>query len=443
MALLTHLSFIYVFLPLSLLVYYLIPVGWRIGALLCFSLAYNLLADPRSLPLLIASVAMDYGVLQIMARQSNPVLRRACLWFSVVKNLVIIGYLGALVEVYGIRPTLGGMIYTLSAMECVTAAYREEAPAERNLLRFSLHCCFFPKLHAGPLQDYHSFLQRIQQLTWNSSGILEGLGKFCQGLLKTVFLAKYLDTLYTTILRYGPGEVSVLSSWLLVFTFALTLYYRLSGYCDMAVGIGGMFGFLLPQNFYYPYQSRSVGDFMQRFNSTVWAFIQKFVYHNLQEDKNGPVADSLNLLICGMLAGLWFGLSINKLLWGFYLAVFIIMERYVYKGILQRIPTLFSRGYSLVIVLAGFALLVGESIPYSLALIKNMLFLTPIELVNGQIMYLLTTSWPVLLLSCFFATNICSLVSGYFRKSTPWLHAVGTGTTSVAMLVVATALTLA
>lgn len=437
---LTGLSYIFVFLPLGLLVYYIVPPRGRTAVLFFISLFCCVLAQPRSLPLLAASIFMDYGTLLVMAHFDKRNVRRACLWFSIVKNLTIILYMGALVQIHRSDMALGVLIYTLSGMECVLAVYRLEVPPERNLFRFGLHCMFFPKLYAGPLQSYGNFAPQLERPRLDGPLMLEGFWKFSVGALKLVLPGRYMGELYQTLWAYTGDEVSLVSSWLMMLVLALSVYYNLSGYSDMAQGIGALFGLRLPLNFYYPYQSRSVGDFVQRFNSTIWSYLQKLVYAALQEDKNGPTADTLNTLICGMLAGLWFGLSVNYLLWGVYLALFVIMERYVYRYLLERIPTLFSRAYALFVVLVGFSIFAATDLQQSLDYFRNMFGLTGLEFVNNQVMYLLSSKWLILALSCFFATNVCGLIAGRMKKSAPRFYVAMSAALGTAMLVLVIAM---
>jgi len=240
----------------------------------------------------------------------------------------------------------------------------------------------------------------------------------------------------------APEEATVLSTWCLVIALAFSVYFTLSGFCDMAKGIAAMFGIKLPANFYYPYQSRSVEDFFNRFNITVNQYFRRTVYRSLQEDKNGPAADALNILVIGMLMGLWFGFHVNYLLWGLYLGSFIILEKYLYKKVLQATPTLFCRVYALCVVLSSFTIFAGNSARQSLGFIRDMFGFGGLEAFNEQILYLLSSNWLLLVLCVFFSTSLTYVVSTWMRKLWPRVSRVLLAAVDAAILLALTALAL-
>lgn len=436
---LTQLSFLFVILPVFILAYYITPQRFRPWTLLAASLIFYSMAQWGNLLPMCASVVADYAALRIMAAfDHNQQVRRGCLAFSVVKNLGIIVYFGALVEMTSAAPLLGVQLYTLSAMGCVLAVYQRQLPYVRSIVRFGVYCCFFPALYAGPLLLYQELDSQLGGTTLRISRVLEGMGQLVGGVLKTAILGGQLYALYGAI-RKLP-EVTALSSWATVFCVAFALYFMLSGFGDMAGGIGAMFGLALPRNFYYPYQSRSVADFFDRFNITVSRYIRRTVYLPLQEGKNGPLADALNILVVGILMGLWFGLRLNYLVWGAYFALFIVLEKHVYPRLLKTIPTLFCRVGTLCIVLASFTIFLEDSLLKSMELIRSMLDFS--RLFDDGILYLLSSNWLLLVLSCFLATNCVNLVAVKFRRAAPALAGIVLGLVDGAILVVYVALVL-
>lgn len=442
--LLTDLAFFFVVLPLFLLVYYLAPQRMRPGVLLLESLWFYLQAEPGGLLLLTTSVAVDYAALRLMDRSDGDIrLRRLCLVVPVVKSLVLIGFYGAMAQVRVTPLILGLQVYTLSGLCCLLAAYRREIPCERNLIRFALYCSFFPKLYAGPLHSYSDYVGQLHEARLKPGEVLAGFGGFLQGAFKAGVLGGYLYRLHQDVSALQP--VTALAAWMKVFTLAFSLYYLLSGLGDMARGVGAMFGLKLPGNFYYPYQSRNVEDFFDRFLITINGFIRGTVYAGLRDHRrrgkwDGAAADALNLLISGMLFGLWFGLRLNYLLWGAYLALFIILERYLYPRLLARVPTLFCRLGTLCVVLAGFTIFAGETPAESAALIRAMVdFSAP---VNNQVLYLLSSNWLLLLASLFFATNLVNLAMVKLRRNLPRVAAALFGACDVGILILYLALSL-
>ena len=439
----TNLSFIYLILPLSLFVFYAVPPKARGGVLLAVSLLYYALAQPRGLWLLLACVALDYAAMQGMALlDKHPQGRRFCVTFCFAKNLGFIVWSSAMVEIYGAEARLGLLIYTLTGLDTVLCAYRREMPIVRNPVTFALHCCFFPKLYAGPLVEYRAVREQMIHSPLQPHRLIEGAGEFVHGAVKNLVLGGGITVVYRSIRNMAPEEATVLSTWCLVIALAFSVYFTLSGFCDMAKGIAAMFGIKLPANFYYPYQSRSVEDFFNRFNITVNQYFRRTVYRSLQEDKNGPAADALNILVIGMLMGLWFGFHVNYLLWGLYLGSFIILEKYLYKKVLQATPTLFCRVYALCVVLSSFTIFAGNSARQSLGFIRDMFGFGGLEAFNEQILYLLSSNWLLLVLCVFFSTSLTYVVSTWMRKLWPRVSRVLLAAVDAAILLALTALAL-
>lgn len=412
---LTSLSFLFILLPIFLLVYYMTPQRLRPAVLLAESLLFYHQAEPGGTLLLLASVVVDYGALRLMdLYRDNDRLRRVSLGLAVVKSVALIGYYGAMVQLRTLPYVLGVQMYTLSGLRCLLDAYRREIPCERNFIRFALYCVFFPKLYAGPLHPYADYVGQLHEVRLRPMAVLAGGGVFLQGAFKTAVLGGGLYRLHSDAMALPP---TALASWVGVLTLAFSLYFLLSGLGDMAQGAGGMFGLTLPKNFYYPYQSRNVEDFFDRFLITINKFLRSAVYGGPQGRDDRPAADCLHLLVSGMLFGLWFGVRLNYLLWGAYLALFIMLERYAYPRLLVAVPTLFCRIGTLCVVLAGFTIFAGETPVESVALIGSMLdFSAPVD---EQVLYLLSSNWLLVLVSCFFATNLSNLAVVKLRRRLP------------------------
>jgi len=435
---LVSLSFFYIFLPVCISVYFLAPRRLRPAALLFVSLIYYLFAQPKSVPLMAITVLLDFVSLRIMSREkASAPLRRGCLWFSVVKNLLVLFWAGASVQIRPAEAVLGVAVYCLSGIDCVASVYRRETPAVTSPVRFGLYCLFFPRLYQGPLLTYGEFDSHLDAGPRPGPlQILDGLCRMLLGAVKILLPGRYLSLLYVTLRAYS-ADASILSRWCMVLVLALTTFYRLSGYCDMAVGLGGVFGLRLPQNFYYPYQSRSVQDFFQRFLVTVSGFYRRLFYGGQQDAPMPPAADANQIIVIGMLLGLWFGMSAPHMMWGIFLAAFAVMERRLYPNALERIPTLFRRMYTLLVVLVSFALLAGDSPTQSLRFVADLTGLTGLVPWNNQILYLLSTNWLLLLIGCFFATNICSLLITTLRRAVPkWMPALLAAADGVLLLLV-------
>jgi alginate O-acetyltransferase complex protein AlgI len=210
----------------------------------------------------------------------------------------------------------------------------------------------------------------------------------------------------------------------------------------MAQGLALAFGITLPNSFYYPYQALNVEDFFERFNMSMHKFIRRTVYAGLKEDKNGPFADCLNLLVVGALMGLWFGLTANRMVWGMYLAVFIIVERYPLRRIFAGIPKLFGRLYAFCVILSSFTVFGGESLTLSLRGLRFLFGGGGIALYNDKILYEIVSNWLVLLLGVFFAVSVTSVLLQFLRRARPRGGAIAQGILDLGLLGLLTALSI-
>jgi alginate O-acetyltransferase complex protein AlgI len=440
----TTLAFLYVILPLAMAVFLLCPPVWRRGALLAVSLCFFLLVQPSTFPLLLLCLATDWLILAFLHRYHHSQrFRRGCVALSVVKNLLVILVLETLLQMNRLVEAPWGLrVYTLSSLSCVLEAYQGEVPREYNPISYLLYCCFFPRLEAGPLLPYRDFAPQLESLNPTLTGIGSGFGLFLQGAVKTGVLGQALQVTYEALRAFPAEDMTVAGTWCTVLILGLSVYYRLSGLGDMARGLGQMMGISLPKNFYYPYQSQGVTDFFQRFNITISGFIRRNVYQPLQGESSNVLADCLNLILWGVLMGLWFGLQVNYLLWGAFLSLFLILEKHVFPDMMKKIPPLFLRLYTLCVVLSSFAIFGGASPGASAATIHNMFRFQELNLYNDRLVYLLTSNWLLLAVSLLFATSAVSLLLSFLRKALPRFTALLTAAANAVLLVVFTVFTI-
>ena len=219
---------------------------------------------------------------------------------------------------------------------------------------------------------------------------------------------------------------------------AMSLYFTLSGYCDMARGLGGMFGVALPRNFYYPYQSRSVTDFVGRFNISVTAYLKTYIYHPLGEDSGGFASAALNIGLVTLLWGLWFGFRINYLLWGLYFVLLILLERSVWGRILVKLPVFLLRVYTFSLVLFSFVIFNGRSVGQSLFFFLGMLGLGGLAPATSPVLYLASQYAPYLILAVLFSTSLPHSLKGALRRKSPAAAALAGAVCYGALLILTT-----
>ena len=417
---LTSLSFLYLFLPASLAVYYLFPRQLRYGALLGISLFFFLLADLPALLLLSLSVTADYGLGLLMERFEERNRRRKAIMLLIVgKNLCLFFGVFCFCQLRGAPVPLGLSVCTLLGVGYGVDIYNGEALYEHNWCKFLLAHILFVKLPAGPLVRYRTLREQLGEKKADLAGMAGPICLFIQGVSKQALLGAPMQRMYQSLTGFAPAKHSVFSLWLMPLCAAMSLYFTLSGYCDMARGLGGMFGVELPRNFYYPYQSRSVTDFVGRFNISVTSYLKTYIYHPLGEDSGGFVSTALNIGVVTLLWGLWFGLRINYLLWGLYFLLLILLERSVWGKILIKLPTFFSRIYTFSLVLFSFVIFNGKSLGESLFFFRGMLGLGGLAPATSSSMYLASQYLPYLILAVLFSTSLPHSIKSALQTKSP------------------------
>ena len=417
---LASLSFLYLFLPASLAVYYLFPRRMRYGVLLAVSLAFFLLNDPVSLLFLSVSVTADYALGLLMERfeQQNR-RRRAIMLVMVGKNLLLFFGISCYCQLHGMATPLGLSVCTLLGTGYAVDIYNGEALYEHNWGKFLLAHTLFMKLPAGPLVRYRTLREQFLPKKADFARMSEPIALFIQGVAKQAILGSPIRQLYDTLSSFSRADHSVFSLWLMPLCAAMSLYFTLSGYCDMARGLGGMFGISLPRNFYYPYQSRSITDFVGRFNISVTDYLKTYIYHPLGEDSGGFASSALNIGVVTLLWGIWFGFRINYLLWGAFFVLMILLERSVWGKILIKLPVFFLRIYTFALVLLSFVIFNGRSVGQSLFFFQGMLGLGGLPMATSPILYLLSQYAPYLVLAVLFSTSLPHSLKGALRKKSP------------------------
>lgn len=417
---LASLSFLYLFLPASLAVYYLFPRRMRYGVLLAVSLAFFLLSDPVSLLFLSVSVTADYALGLLMERfERQNRRRRAIMLVMVGKNLLLFFGISCYCQLHGMATPLGLSVCTLLGTGYAVDIYNGEALYEHNWGKFLLAHTLFMKLPAGPLVRYRTLREQFLPKKADFARMSEPIALFIQGVAKQAILGSPIRQLYDTLSSFSRADHSVFSLWLMPLCAAMSLYFTLSGYCDMARGLGGMFGISLPRNFYYPYQSRSITDFVGRFNISVTDYLKTYIYHPLGEDSGGFASSALNIGVVTLLWGIWFGFRINYLLWGAFFVLLILLERSVWGKILIKLPVFFLRIYTFALVLLSFVIFNGRSVGQSLFFFQGMLGLVGLPMATSPILYLLSQYAPYLVLAVLFSTSLPHSLKGALRKKSP------------------------
>ena len=369
----SHLIFIYGFLPLLMALYYCRKSApWRRGILLIFSLLFYGWGEPVYILLMLGSALMNYLFGQLVGPENDPGSRKFALITAVVFNLALLGlfkYAGFLMNtvngltglqlpVPSLRLPLGISFYTFQAMTYVIDVYRGQCQVQKKYSKVLLYICLFPQLVAGPIVRYTDVAEQLENRRVNAGQINTGIWRFTIGLSKKVIFSNTCGLVCQNLFSYGG--TTVLGNWCGILFYALQIYFDFSGYSDMAIGLGHMFGFIFPENFNYPYISRSVTEFWRRWHITLSSWFRDYVYIPLGGNRCSKARWLLNLLIVWMLTGLWHGANWNFVLWGLYYGLFLILEKTLLKNVLKKLPAFVQHLYSIFVILVGWMLFYFE-----------------------------------------------------------------------------------
>jgi alginate O-acetyltransferase complex protein AlgI len=368
------LTFLYLFLPLNLLLYYMWGnKAYRNALLTLFSFLFYAWGEPVWITLLIFSASIDYVHGLLVEKYRNTKWKRAPVISSLVLNLGLLAafkYSGFITEnmnallgtnfpVPDFALPIGISFYTFQTISYVIDVYRGEVKAQRSFLNFMLFVSLFHQLVAGPIVRYQHIANEIDNRKLWLSDISAGITRFCIGLFKKVAIANVAGELVNTYLAGDLSQITVTEAWFGLLMFSIQIYFDFSGYSDMAIGLGRMFGFHYHENFMYPYISSSATDFWRRWHISLGTFFRDYVYIPLGGKTKFAYR---NLLIVWFLTGLWHGASWNYIFWGLFWGALILIERLFLKRFFDAIPRLFSHLYLLFAALLGWALFYFEDL---------------------------------------------------------------------------------
>ena len=415
------LSFLFLFLPASAVLYYLTPARGKTIALFFISLYFMATLSLVGLGIMLGSVVVDYLLSKPVYFYGKGDRRaKAALYACAVKNILLFTTLSSVSQLGLMQMPVGVLVYAFTALGYVSDLYNGEIDPARNFWEFGLFCCFFGKLYIGPIVSFSSFSEQLAARRPSMSKISQGVSWLLHGLAKQLILADSILVLAKQFKDIPYLEKTVLSVWLLIACYVFYAYYSLSGYSDMARGTGAILGIDLPENFHYPLQADSVTDFFSRFNISANRFVRKYVYSALGAQDNGRLPTTLNIMLITMLMGLWYGIGLNYLVWGAFLGVFIVLETLFEESFFRRIRPFFRHVYTFVVVILSFAWYSSRSISQALFYLQAMFGLRAhISLVNNQCLYLLHSNWLLLLACALFCTNFFSVAFKRLQLKSP------------------------
>ncbi len=413
----SSLEFLYIFVPITVSVYFLTPKRFKNITLLVASLIFYAVGEPIYLFLMLTVIAANFFFGFLVDRKNHsPTFCKIALAAAVSTNILLLGFFKyydpiakalSFLSPLGIALPLGISFYSFQALSYVIDVYRGDVKRARSIIKFSTYVSLFPQLVAGPIVRYSEVDEALSDRQHSFSQAADGVKRFLAGLSKKVLLANVAGEMFERMCLVGRADNTVFGAWLGILFFAFQIYFDFGGYSDMAIGLGKIFGFDFPENFNYPYISRSATEFWRRWHITLSSFFKEYVYFPLGGNRRGKIRTYLNLLAVWSLTGIWHGASINFLFWGLYYFLILSLEKSFLLKIIDRAPRLIGHIYAIIITLVGWVIfsadtIEGGALPY----LARMFGIGATEFFGGSDAYELIRNIPLLLIMIFASTPL-------------------------------------
>ena len=442
----SSIPFLYYFLPAVMLVYFLSPRVMKNSVLLIASLFFYGWGEPKLLGLMVFTIALFYGCGLAIGRAQTKKWKKFWLTVSIVISIGLLGlfkyadfFVSSFNSVTGLSVPLlrlalpvGISFYTFQCLSYTIDVYRGNVESQKNPISFGAYVALFPQLIAGPIVRYVDVARELNHRTHSWEDAALGLRRFLMGLSKKVILADNF-ALLMKIFRES-GEQSVLFYWMYAIAFTLNIYFDFSGYSDMAIGLGRIFGFRFIENFNYPYLSKSVTEFWRRWHMSLGSWFRDYVYIPLGGNRVSKGRWVFNILTVWMLTGLWHGAAWNFVLWGLLFAVMLLIEKWV--PALQKLPNILRHSYVMLIVVLSFVLFNAESLSQAKDDFAGMFGLAGLPLVTAETWYYLRSYAVLFLLGFVGATPVVKNIG--LRVSEKKLGAIVEPLVLLALLLICT-----
>ena len=425
--------FLFGFLPIVLLLYYIAPRKFRNFVLLFMSLIFYAWGEPKLLLLMVFTIFVDYTAGLLINKYSNkPVTSKIIFVATLVINLALLGIfkyanfvidsinsvVGGKFDLLEISLPIGISFYTFQALSYVIDVYKKVVPVEKNLLNFTTYVVLFPQLIAGPIVQYKTVANELSKRQETVGLFSEGIWRFAVGLAKKVIIANQIGAIWTEI-HSTPELLTAGKAWIGALAFTFQIYFDFSGYSDMAIGLGKMFGFNFLENFNYPYISKSITEFWRRWHISLSTWFKEYVYIPMGGNRKGLIRQIFNILIVWMLTGLWHGASWNFVIWGLYFGLILVLEKAFLLKILQKTHAFFAHLYSLLLIIFGWVIFECGTTSEIICFFKGM-FGIGVSLWNEETTYILCNSLLIFILAAICSTQIGKSIkeklSGKFKN---------------------------
>ena len=419
--------FIFRFLPIAMGIYFLTPKKLKNLSLLILSLIFYSWGEPRYFLLMIASIFVDYFIsINIEKNNKNKKIKILLLAISIIFNVGILfffKYINFFIEninsifnmsLNNVKITLplGISFYTFQTMSYTIDVFLGKVKAEKNIINFGAFVCLFPQLIAGPIVKYIDISKELKNRDINLDEIQEGIRLFILGLGSKVLIANNIGSLWNEVETMGFKNISTILAWMGIIAFSLQIYFDFNGYSLMAIGLGKILGFNFPNNFNYPYESRSITEFWRRWHITLGQWFKQYVYIPLGGNRLGRARTYFNLFIVWFLTGLWHGASYNFILWGLYFFILICIEKNGLLNLLNK-HKLISHIYTIFFILVGWVLFAVIDLNQIINFFKKMFIFNA----GNEWIYYLRNYIITYTIAIIFSTSFLKKIYNKFVKS--------------------------
>lgn len=426
----SSLVFLFAYLPITLLAYYLVPRQGRNIFLFIVNLIFYGWGEPKLVLLMVFNIFFNYiGGWLVDKYRADTKKKKLFLILTCVLDIGILAvfkYTGMITETLNMLPFLnipelqislpiGISFYTFQTMSYVIDVYRDDAPLSKNFINFGTYVALFPQLIAGPIVRYRDVAEQLVNRRETLEMFTRGVKLFMVGLAKKVIIANTMGTLTTNIFA-TTDENGVVGTWVGMIAYTFQIYFDFSGYSDMACGLGNMMGFEFLKNFNYPYIAKSITDFWRRWHISLSTWFKEYVYIPLGGNRKGVKRQILNLLIVWGLTGLWHGAAYNFVLWGLYYGLLLILEKFVLKKFLDRLPSFVQHIYTLFIVIIGWGLFYFTDVG-QLGEFMAGLFNFGNGICGNQAFNLIMSNLPMLIIAAVASTPLAAMLYNRFEHT--------------------------
>ena len=425
----SSIPFLFFFFPLFILLYFTLPFKYKNYILLLFSLIFYAWGEPIYILLMIFSSIVDFiNGKNIEKYKDDNKKKKIYLIISIIINISLLGFfkyadffikvinniLYLDIPLLNLGLPIGISFFTFQTMSYSIDVYRGDVKAEKDFLTFLTYVCMFPQLIAGPIVRYETVSSELHKRDINFKKFADGFTRFLRGLFKKVLIANNIGLLFTLITSSEVNDISIMTGVLAIVSYAFQIYFDFSGYSDMAIGMGNMCGFTFLENFNYPYISKSITEFWRRWHISLSSWFKDYVYIPLGGSRVNILKNIRNILIVWILTGFWHGASWNFIFWGLYYGILLLLEKFVLKKYIDKLPDFVKHIYTIVLVFIGWMIFAFDNSKYLFEFIKA---LTSNKFVDSAFLYYFKNYFLILVIATVFSLPVYPKVKEKMNNS--------------------------